>query len=408
MPFAAGKRLVVIRTDVNNIAAIMKPGNYNADNICPHGQAPGDVLPSTAASGGINTDCLSSVWQMLNTTNAAAGGTSTLLDKKSAGDLANARPGKAAPKWDSESIAAAVALAKTAENLIVCISNAGDEGGEGHDRASIALADDQMQLATAVFAAVANKPGVRATLMMVDGGVIAFDGLKDVPPSILDIKMPGVYGAQAVAETVFGRNVPAGKLPFTMYYSNYTEGCDIDDMSMQACNGRTYRYFAGPVIYPFGHGISGWSEATFSLQWSPTPPPLAAAAASVTFRGPADSTTYKVVVKNTGSVYTADEVVLAFFKPKTSSLHGTDTPVVVKQLFGFERVRLAPGATTTLSFAVNATTLSLVDSDGHTSLHAGQYDVVFSRGCVGCDELVAGIAVEAPQPIRLKTFRKWW
>ena len=61
-----------------------------------------------------------------------------------------------------------------------------------------------------------------------------------------------VYGAQAVAETVWGENVPGGKLPFTMYFSNYTDGLSIDDMSMQAGHGRTYRYFAGPVIYPFG------------------------------------------------------------------------------------------------------------------------------------------------------------
>ena len=59
--------------------------------------------------------------------------------------------------------------------------------------------------------------------------------------------MPGVYGAQAVAETVWGTNVPSGKLPYTMYYSNYTDGLSIDDMSMTAGPGRTYRYFDGPT-----------------------------------------------------------------------------------------------------------------------------------------------------------------
>jgi hypothetical protein len=191
--------------------------------------------------------------------------------------------------------------------VLVFISNAEDEGGEGHDRPSIGLAADQMAMAEAVFAAVAAaaKPGARAALVMITGGIIAIDGLREIPPAILDIKMPGVYGAQAVAETVWGQNVPGGKLPFTMYYSNYTEGCNIDDMSMQACGGRTYRYWNGPVVYPFGHGIS---YTSFSLQWS-TPPPLA-----MVLRTAADTTVYTVEVKNTGSTYTADEVVLAFFK----------------------------------------------------------------------------------------------
>ena len=75
------------------------------------------------------------------------------------------------------------------------------------------------------------------------------------------------------------------------------------------------------------------------------------------FQTVADSTTYTVEVKNTGSTYAADEVVLAFFKPKPGtlrSLRGTGTPVVIKQLFGFERVHLAPGKpTSTCSLATD-------------------------------------------------------
>jgi hypothetical protein len=65
------------------------------------------------------------------------------------------------------------------------------------------------------------------------------------------------------------------------------------------------------------------------------------------FKTAADFATYKVKVTNTGLVYAADEVVLAFFKPKAAtipSLLQSGTPVVIKQLFGFEKVHLAPGA----------------------------------------------------------------
>ena len=83
--------------------------------------------------------------------------------------------------------------------------------------------------------------------------------------------------------------------------------------------------------------------------------------------------------------------------------------MVIKQLFGFDKVFLAPGASTTLTFSVNASDLGLVDIDGHTSLHPGGYDVVFSRGCVECDVITTRITVDADAPIRLKSpFRRWW
>lgn len=121
------------------------------------------------------------------------------------------------------------------------VSNAETDGGEGHDRKSIALPSDQMAMASAVLAAVGKQHNTRVALLMINGGVMALDSLADAAPAILETFMPGVYGAQAVAETVWGQNVPGGKLPVTMYFSNYTDGCSIDDMSMQACGGRSCR-----------------------------------------------------------------------------------------------------------------------------------------------------------------------
>ena len=411
LPFTPGKRLAVIGTDVDSIISLMEPSNYNADNICPRTKhSSSRRLSSTSGlpdfSGGINLDCLSTIWRSLNDTNAQAGGTSTLLAKHCKDALDGAGCNET---WSSTDIAAAVALAKAADYTVVVVSNAESEGGEGQDRKSIALAPDQMALAKAIFGALGEEDGdngashpTQAALMMINGGIMGIDSLRDdVDGAILEIFMPGAYGPQAVAETVFGKNVPGGKLPVTMYYSNYTDGLSIDDMSMQAGQGRTYRYFDGPVVYPFGHGVS---YTTFSLQWSPPP-------GRTVLQTAGDSTTYTVEVKNTGAVFTADEVVLAFFKPKRStiaSLRDSSTPVVIKQLFGFERVRLAPGSSQQLKFTVNATQVALADGDGHTSLHPGEYEIVFSRGCVGCAELTTALAVDAPAPIRLKSFRRWW
>jgi beta-glucosidase len=115
-------------------------------------------------------------------------------------------------------------------------------------------------------------------------------------------------------------------------------------------------------------------------------------------------------VTNTGAVQ-GDEVVLAFTKPVATpelkvALLGA--PLEIKKLFGFKRVTLAAGASTTLSFDLEPMHLALVDGEGHTSLHAVDVDVVFSRG--HGEDLVARATV-APrdgEPKRLKELRKWW
>ena len=150
---------------------------------------------------------------------------------------------------------------------------------------------------------------------------------------------------------------------------------------------------------PFGFGLS---YTTFALAWTPTPPVRA-----VVSRADGAATKYSVVVTNTGDV-AGDEVVLAFMKPTPNSITTLGAaPVEFKRLFGFQKVNLAPGESTTLSFDVPAETMHMVDADGHTSLHNGEYEIVFSRG--HGEELAAPVSVGvAGAPVRAKTFRKWW
>jgi beta-glucosidase-like glycosyl hydrolase len=169
LPFTPGKHLAVIGTDVDSITSLMEPSNYNADNICPRNNRTGVMLGSTPDfSGGINTDCLSTIWRSLSATNAKAGGRSTLLAKHCKDALDGVRCNET---WSSADITRAVTLAQVADYVVVAISNAEDEGGEGLDRSSIALAPDQMAMAQAVFRALAGSH-TRATLMMINGGVI--------------------------------------------------------------------------------------------------------------------------------------------------------------------------------------------------------------------------------------------
>ena len=163
-----------------------------------------------------------------------------------------------------------------------------------------------------------------------------------------------------------------------------------------------------PVPLALTHSLNSnpnsLSYTEFDVKWA-TPPP-ARATIGATSDG---ATTYKVTVKNIGTV-AGDEVVLAYTKPKAETLRaslGESVPIEQKKLFGFQRVSLAVGDSTTISFELTPTHLAMVDEDGHTSLHNGQFEIVFSRG--HGEELVAQAQVELPGDVaRIKTFRKWW
>merc|ERR1711865_80466 len=156
---------------------------------------------------------------------------------------------------------------------------------------------------------------------------------------------------------------PGGELPVTMYHSSYINQTDFLNMSMTNGVGRSYKYYTGTPLFPFGFGLS-YTE--FDVKWA-TPPP-ARATIGATSDG---ATTYKVTVKNIGTV-AGDEVVLAYTKPKAETLRaslGESVPIEQKKLFGFQRVSLAVGDSTTVSFELTPTHLAMVDEDGHTSLH---------------------------------------
>jgi beta-D-xylosidase 4 len=220
-----------------------------------------------------------------------------------------------------------------------------------------------------------------------------------------------VHGATAIAQTIFGENNPGGKLPVTLYPSGYVNEVDFLDMSMEAGPGRSYRYYHGTPLFPFGHGLS---YTTFDLKWSPKPPPTGDQQQRTVLVAPAagaraTAQMYNVNVTNTGSV-AGDEVVLAFVKPLHSTLrtlpHGT--PIERRRLFGWRRVNLAPGGSVTLSFSVGADELAMIERDGHKAVHPGHFDIILSRG--HGRELTTGVALRTPggAPQRLRSFRRWW
>ncbi|EDQ84789.1 uncharacterized protein MONBRDRAFT_39142 [Monosiga brevicollis MX1] len=367
LPFATGKKVAVIGKSSNSAEDIL--GNY-VGPICPSGAF----------------DCVQTLYQGVAAANQ--GGATTLSD-------------------DVADINTAIQLAMDADQVVLTISNYG-QAGEGKDRTYIGLDTDQQELVAAVL-----KVGKPTAIVMLNGGLISLDWIKDEAQAILVAFAPGVHGGQAVAETIFGANNPGGKLPVTMYASDYVNDVDFLNMSMQAVAvlhlmnvngerddtgpGRSYKYYTGEPLYPFAYGLS---YTTFNLSWSPAPP-------MTTFTSTLRSTTYTATVTNTGSVG-GDEVVFAFYKPKSESLKTlpVGNPVPIKEIFGFQRVALGPGQSTQVTFELNAETLAQVTLDGHRELHSGEFEIELTRGH---GEVLTGTAVvDVAQPERLATFRKWW
>jgi hypothetical protein len=130
--------------------------------------------------------------------------------------------------------------------------------------------------------------------------------------------------------------------------------------------------------------------------------------AAVVFGDQMSAVTCTGKATNTGKIG-GDEVVLAYYKPGKASLEGAlgkGTPVVIRQLFAFERIHLGAGESKSLSSTVNATTLALADIDGHTAIHPGKFGVVFSRG--HGEDIETLLQVQMAKPIRQSSFRRWW
>jgi beta-glucosidase len=161
-------------------------------------------------------------------------------------------------------LADAVDAAKEADAAVVCIGlNSHLEGEEsrvqvpgfsGGDRTNIDLPASQEKLLQAVLDT--GKPTV---VVLVNGSALAVKAAKDRAAAILEAWYPGQEGGTAVADTLAGANNPAGRLPVT-FYESVDQVPPFDDYSMK---GRTYRFFSGTPLYPFGYGLS-YSDFRYS------------------------------------------------------------------------------------------------------------------------------------------------
>lgn len=218
---------------------------------------------------------------------------------------------------------------------------------EGQDRYDIQLPADQREFLQEVY-----KVNPNIIVVLVAGSSLAINWMDEHIPAIVNAWYPGESGGKAVAEVLFGDYNPGGRLPLT-YYKSLDELPPFDDYDIT--KGRTYKYFKGDVLYPFGYGLSYTSFKYSNLQ----------------VEDGEDEINVSFQLKNTGKC-AGDEVAQVYVK-----LPERNEVMPVKELKGFERVSLKGGESKKVTIKLRKDLLRYWDEEQSQFVHpSGDYMIM--------------------------------
>jgi beta-glucosidase len=256
----------------------------------------------------------------------------------------------------------AVAAARKADLVIAAVGITSRLEGEempvnqpgflGGDRTSIDLPQPEEALVEAV--AATGKPLV---VVLMNGSALGVNWIDKHANAVLEAWYSGEEGGAAIATTLSGKNDPAGRLPVT-FYKDVSQLPNFEDYSME---NRTYRYFSGKPLYPFGYGLS-YTKFSYSA--------LTVPATAVNAGEPVVAT---VTVTNTGKV-AGDEVAQLYLN--FPSVAGA--PRIA--LRGFQRLHLEAGQSQQLHFELKERDLSMVTEAGQPIVAGGEYTLSIGGG----------------------------
>ncbi|MBB5718744.1 beta-glucosidase [Stakelama sediminis] len=225
-------------------------------------------------------------------------------------------------------------------------------GFSGGDKTNLKLPADQMKLLE-----VAKATGKPLIVVLMNGSPINLSWEKQNAAAIVEAWYPGQAGGLAIANVLAGKVDPGGRLPLTFYHS-IDDLPPFDDYSMK---GRTYRYYEGKPVYPFGYGLSYTHFAYSPLTVTPSPD------------GAEHGLRVTTEVSNIGG-RSGDDVAQLY-------LNFPDLPGTPKiALRGFQRVHLKPGEKQKVSFELSSRDLSAVATDGTREVMPGSYRITVGSG----------------------------
>ena len=272
----------------------------------------------------------------------------------------------------------AVAAARSADAAVLVLGETGEMSGEAASRATLDLPGRQQELAQAIVAL--KKP---VAIVLMNGRPLTIGWLDEHVPAILEAWFPGTEAGHAVADVLFGRVNPGGKVPVTfprtvgqvpIYYNHARTGRPPDEKEKH-----NSKYLDAPwtPLYPFGHGLSYTTFRLSDLQLS---------APTVT---PEGSVTVSVTVSNTGT-RAGDEVVQLYV---TDVVRSMAPPV--QELKGFRRVSLGAGQSETVRFTLTREHLGFYDAEMKWTVEPGEFRIRVSNSSEG--GLTARLDVARPR-----------
>jgi beta-glucosidase len=261
---------------------------------------------------------------------------------------------------------AAVSAAQASAVTVVVVGEPAADSGEASSRSDISLPGQQTALIQAI--AATGKPYV---VVLMNGRPLTLGWVADNAPALLESWFPGTEGGNAVADVLFGKVNPGGKLPMSfprnvgqipISYNELPTGRPADP-----ANKYTSKYLDVPNTpqYPFGYGLSYTTFALSNLRLS---------AGSVSRSG---TLTVKADITNTGSAAGDDVAQLYIHQDGTSILQP------VRRLDGFQRVTLAPGQTKTVTFTLGPSNIGFYNNQGQFEVDPGTVSVYVGDSSTG-------------------------
>jgi beta-glucosidase len=256
-------------------------------------------------------------------------------------------------------LAAVTAAAQSADQVVLALGETREMSGEAASRSDISLPGDEQKIIDAVKAT--GKP---FAVVLFNGRPLTLEPVVASSPAILEAWFPGTEAGNAVADVVFGKVNPSGKLPVSfpqrvgqipIYYNHEPTGrpCDVT----QKYDSRYRDLRTCDPLFPFGFGLSYTTFDVSNLTLSRT---------SVSPHG---SLTASMKVTNTGQV-AGDDVVQLYLHDPVASISQP-----VRRLRGFQHVTLAPGESRTVTFTVDRSDFGFYDNNGKYVVEPGTIDL---------------------------------